>query len=105
MKWNIKQIVEGYRNKLFPPEHLKELIEHVAGERKAICDECPHNSSVAKREGRWVSVSPCLGEHCMQCGCCLDAKQKCLSCECPLHKWLAVSSEEENEEIKSILNE
>jgi len=45
-----------------------------------------------------------MDEHCTDCGCPLDAKTKCLSCKCPKDKWLAVATEEEHEEIKSIIN-
>ena len=87
--------MEGWRNHLFPPEHLRELIEQVSCERMAICCECKWHSKYIS------SLRP--DDHCTNCGCTLSAKTKCLSCECPLPipKWNAVISQEEEDEIES----
>jgi hypothetical protein len=37
-------------------------------------------------------------EHCTNCGCTLAAKTRCLSCECPLKKWMAVVKTHEEEQ-------
>lgn len=76
---------------------MKEKIEHVAGERMAICDSCKWQSENRKKTG-WKNVRPDV--HCTQCGCTLSAKTRCLSCECPIAKWTAVLSENEEEELK-----
>jgi hypothetical protein len=34
------QIYEGWRNKLIPPAHLKDIIEETAKERMEICNGC-----------------------------------------------------------------
>ena len=96
MKINWSQIVEGWRNSIIPPKHLKELIEETSKERLQICETCPWHSS--NREG-YTSMRP--DEHCTDCGCTLSAKTKCLSCDCPLEvpKWKAVITEEEEEEL------
>lgn len=62
-----------------------------------ICKGCPLFSENKKKEG-WSTVR--LDEHCTDCGCTLSAKARCLSCQCPKEKWLAVVTHEENEQIK-----
>jgi len=72
---------------------MKEYIQQVGKERMSICEECEFIST--KHE----SVRPDV--HCTDCGCTLAAKTKCLSCACPLNKWKAVvSSQEEEEQLK-----
>ena len=90
---NFKQIYEGWRNKLFPPEELKEIIETVANYRLAICEECGEHSKFHK--------SIRLDAHCTICECTLSAKTRCLSCECPLNKWDAVMTEQQEDEISN----
>jgi hypothetical protein len=90
---NVNQIYEGWRNHLFPPDKLKQLILDVSEERMLVCDVCKYNSANAKTK----SIRPDV--HCLQCGCTLLAKTKCLSCECPKKFWLAVLTEEEEREI------
>lgn len=93
MKINFSQIYEGWKNNLFPAADMKEHIKQVGKERMAICEECEFIST--KHE----SVRPDV--HCIECGCTLAAKTKCLSCACPLNKWKAVvSSQEEEEQLK-----
>ena len=93
MKIEIDKIYEGWKNSLFPPSHLKEIIKKVSGQRRAICNECEFNSRFHK------TFRP--DEHCVECGCTLSAKTKCLSCECPLGspKWKAVVTEEQEDEM------
>jgi len=89
MNWS--QIYEGWRNKLFPPEHLKALIKETGEERMLICNECEHNSKFHK------SIRP--DEHCVLCTCTLSAKTVCLSCNCPINKWGCVLSKEQEDEL------
>ncbi len=84
----IKEIYEGWRNNLFPPEAMKEQIAQVSAERLAICEACEHHSKNHNKPMR-------PDAHCVSCGCTLSAKSKCLSCSCPISKWKAVLSEEE----------
>jgi hypothetical protein len=94
---NFKQIYEGWRNNLIPPASIKELIETTANERIRICELCPKHSANAKLKG-YETIRP--DAHCVECGCTLAAKTKCLSCECPLKKWEAQLTPEQEEHIK-----
>ena len=90
-KINWSQILEGWRNKLLPPEHLKSLIEETSKERMDICTKCKFNS--INRPKKYVRPDV----FCTLCGCTLSAKTKCLSCSCPVDKWINVITEEEEE--------
>ena len=85
----LNQIYEGWKNHLLPEEREKAFIEHVSQERLAICNECEHHSKNHK--------SLRLDAHCTNCGCTLSAKTKCLTCECPLKKWMEQPMPEEND--------
>ena len=89
----IKEIFEGWRNNILPPEKLKEQIAVVSAERLAICEGCEHHSK------NHSTVRP--DAHCVSCGCTLSAKSKCLSCSCPIKKWEAVSTDKEELEYKA----
>lgn len=91
----IAEIFEGWRNHLVPPEHLKEQIVQVSHERLEICARCEYNSRNAPAH-KWITN---LYEHCLECGCPLVAKSKCLSCGCGYKKWVAVLTEEEEESL------
>ncbi len=100
---NLLNIYEGWRNDLFPPEKLKELINQVSEERLAICRSC-----IAYDEtGTGCAVpftQPCCNKNVnvdgvQGCGCPLKKKSKCLSCACPANKWKAVITPEQEEEI------
>jgi hypothetical protein len=88
---NLANIYEGWRNNLFPPKHLKKLIQQVKKERMQICNECPHHSKNHKTIRR--------DYHCIICGCTLSAKTACLSCACPEYKWREVMNSEQEEEL------
>ena len=94
-KINWSQILEGWRNKLIPQEHLKELINSVSTERMEICNACKFNS--INRPKKYIRPDV----FCTICSCTLSAKTKCLSCSCPVDKWSEVLTEEEEE----LLNE
>lgn len=95
MKINFEQIYEGWRNHILPPENLKKIINNVSRSRRRICDVCEYNSKFHKTIRFDI--------HCTECGCTLSAKTKCLSCNCPLSppKWIAVLTDEQEEEIKN----
>jgi hypothetical protein len=80
---SLGQIYEGWKNHLLPEERKKAFIEHVSQERLAICEACEEHSSNKKD---YKSLR--LDAHCTNCGCTLSAKTKCLTCDCPLKKWL-----------------
>jgi hypothetical protein len=79
---------------LFPSSRLKEIIQRVSDERMVICNVCEHNSRFHS------TLRPDV--HCMDCGCTLIAKTKCLSCFCELEhsKWGALVTEEQEDEMK-----
>tara|TARA_R110000868_G_scaffold195135_1_gene440841 strand:- start:287 stop:556 length:270 start_codon:yes stop_codon:yes gene_type:complete len=86
---SLGQIIEGWKNHLLPQEREKSFVKHVSNERLAICNECEHHSKNHK--------SIRIDAHCTECGCTLSAKTKCLTCECPLKKWMAQQMPEEND--------
>ena len=94
MKFNWNNIWEGWRNHLVPSDELKEKILETSNERLAICRQCIWNSKHAGKRGP---------ERCLDCGCPLIAKTKCLSCYCELRppKWDAVLTEEQEEFIQN----
>ena len=92
MKLNFREIYEGWRNHLVPPEELKQTIADVSRKRLEVCRACPFHSSKHN-----TPLRP--DEHCTDCGCPLRAKTKCLSCGCDQHYWEAEITEEEEEEI------
>jgi len=85
---NFSQIYEGWRNKLVPPSHMKELINKVSDERMNTCRGCAMFSENRKVLDHYRTLR--TDEHCTDCGCTLSAKTKCLSCECPRGLWKAV---------------
>lgn len=86
MKINFKNILEGAWNSVF----IKEEIEKVANERLAICATC---------ENRAKRSFPPFDYHCKLCGCNLEMKTRSLSESCPISKWKAEVSEEEDNKI------
>lgn len=89
----INEIGEGFKNHLFPKEEIKELIEQTSEERLNICKECEHY----KENGFYKS--------CGKCGCSFPAKTKCLSCNCPINKWTALTTQEIELHLKTQMNE
>jgi hypothetical protein len=92
---NFEEILEGWKNHLFPPEKMKEYILEVSKERMEICTPCIFNSKNRKHSKLR------LDEHCTICGCTLSAKTKCLSCCCPKEYWMCVITEQQEEEINT----
>jgi hypothetical protein len=88
----LNQIYEGWRNKLLPPAALKDLIQKTSLERTVICNGCAFHS-----KHHHTPIRP--DDHCTHCGCNIDAKTKCLSCECPIGQWMALMSLIEEQEI------
>ena len=98
----ILQIIEGWRNKLIPPKELRQMIQAVSQERKKTCDTCEWNSENRKKTHNYKNWRPYV--HCVDCGCELEAKQKCLSCECPFKYWKAQMDKEEFDKLKTELD-
>ena len=87
---NRKKILEGVRNTILKDE----LVEDVARMRHDICDECPSKGRKCAVKG----TAPC----CNECGCSLTFKTRSLSSECPLGKWQAIATEEEEDLLDNL---
>lgn len=98
MKFNFKEIIEGWRNLVIPPVELREVIEEIANERQAICNVCPFQSENARAKGEYKSFRMDL--HCTKCGCPLAAKTRSLSSACPLGFWTALTDDETRYQIE-----
>jgi hypothetical protein len=89
MRFNPKHIIEGIINTV----QAKEEIEKIASERREICAGCKFNSNNDDKK----RIRP--DAHCTICSCNLTLKTHSLSSSCPINKWPAVATEEEDEEI------
>jgi hypothetical protein len=76
---------------------MKETIEKISAERMAICNNCPFHSK--------NHPSNVLYDHCTDCGCNLDAKSSCLSCSCPKEKWMALTTQDEEDALKQEIHD
>ena len=97
--WKEKgKILEGIRNNIFK----KADVEHIAAERMDICNTCPHLDN----EGSKCMVpgtAPCCNEKKGGCGCSLSLKTRALSSDCPMKKWKAEMTEEEEDALNKKL--
>jgi len=87
---NRSKIVEGIKNSII----RDEFVEEVATLRYAICDECPSKGKKCAVKG----TAPC----CNECGCSLNFKTRSLASECPLGKWEAIATVEEEDELDNL---
>ena len=78
---------------MFPAKEMKDWIEEISAKRMEICNNCPMIST------KHSSIRPDV--HCIDCGCTLSAKTRCLSCSCPLDPplWEAVIESLDEEHI------
>lgn len=90
---NRKGILEGVKNSII----RDELVEDIARMRYDICDECEQIDNKGK-ECAVKGTQPC----CAECGCSLQFKTRSLSSECPLGKWQAIATEEEEDELDNL---
>jgi hypothetical protein len=90
MKIDFKGLLEGAWNSIF----VKEEIETICNNRMIICLHCDHRKKRTIIPFDW---------HCDLCGCNLEMKTRCLSCECPIKLWEAQVSEEEENKIEEKL--
>ena len=88
----ITQIMEGWAHNLTPKQLLNQQVIDVSTERMLICNSCEEHSSNKKD---YKTIRP--DAHCTNCGCTLAAKTKCLTCECPLKKWMSAQTLTDNE--------
>jgi hypothetical protein len=96
MKINLKNILTGAFNSVF----VKEEIERVAKERERICEQCEWYSENAKLRG-YKTVR--LDSFCTDCLCNIHMKTRVLSEQCPMKKWLAEVTDEEDDKIQEML--
>jgi len=87
---NRSQILEGIKNAAIK----NEFVEEIAQERNSICNDCTSKGDKCAVPG----TSPC----CNECGCSLTFKTRSLSSECPLGKWQAVLTEEEEDKLNNL---
>jgi len=97
--WKTKgQIIEGITNSIFK----KEDVEEIAQQRMQICMNC----GLYDVQGVGCMVKgthPCCNEKLGGCGCSLSLKTRALSSECPLGKWKAELTEEEEDALNQKL--
>lgn len=99
MKIDFKGLIEGIRNTYFPAKEIREQILQTSKERLEVCNGCEYFSPNANYTGPRPDV------HCMNCGCNLEFKSKCLSCSCPQGKWEALITEAEEQALTKKINE
>jgi hypothetical protein len=87
---NRKQIIEGITNSVI----RNETVEEIAVLRFTICDDCPSKGTECAVKG----TAPC----CNECGCSLGFKTRSLSSSCPLDKWDAIATEEEEDKLEKL---
>ena len=97
--WKSKgQILEGITNSIFK----KEDVEEIAAQRISVCHYCDLYTENDK--GCMVAgTTPCCDERKGGCGCSLGFKTRSLSSECPLGKWKAELSQEEEDQLNQKL--
>jgi hypothetical protein len=97
--WKSKnQILEGITNSIFK----KEDVEQIAEQRIDICMAC----SLYDEKGTGCMVSgtgPCCDQTKGGCGCSLKFKTRSLSSACPLDKWQAELTQEEEDKLNQKL--
>ena len=87
---NREQIFEVIKNSII----RDETVEEISRLRYDICDECPRKGKKCAVKG----TAPC----CNECGCSLTFKTRSLSSDCPLGKWEAILTVEQEEEIEKL---
>ena len=87
---NKSQILEGITNRIIKDK----FVEEVSAERMSICDKCPSKGNECAIPG----TGPC----CNECGCSLNFKTRSLSSECPLDKWSALLTDEEEDKLENL---
>lgn len=97
--WKNKgQILEGITNSIFKKDDVEEIAQH----RMQICKRCALYD--VHGDGCMVpGTSPCCNQNFGGCGCSLEFKTRALSSDCPLNRWKAILSEEEEDKLKEKL--
>lgn len=97
--WKSKgQIIEGITNSIFKKEDVEEIAQH----RMQICQDCALLD--VQGDGCMVpGTAPCCNEKKGGCGCSLSLKTRSLSSECPLGKWKAELTQDEEDKLNQKL--
>lgn len=97
--WKNKNLIlEGVMNSVFK----KEDVEVIATKRMEICRDCNLYDTLG--DGCVVKgTQPCCNEAKGGCGCSLEFKTRSLSSGCPLNKWEAILTEQEEDALKEKL--
>lgn len=90
-----KAILEGIKNTVFPNESVERIAEY----RLSVCATCNYHSNNAKSRGYITSR---LDVHCTYCSCPLATKARALSKGCPINKWTAVLTADQQSRLDSI---
>lgn len=99
--WKNKgQILEGITNSIFKTEHVEEI----AQERLSICKSCELFDESDSKSCVVPGTHPCCNLDKGGCGCSLAFKTRSLSSGCPLDKWKAELSEQEEDNLLNTLN-
>lgn len=86
--------MEGIKNSIFK----KEDVEEVAVERLDICKLCECYDATG--DGcEFSGTQPCCDNNKGGCGCSLAFKIRSLASNCPLNKWGAVLSQDEEDKL------
>jgi len=89
--WENKvQILEGITNNIFK----KENVEIIAKHRNDICLDCDSLDTIGT-DCAVPGTQPC----CRECGCSKAIKIRSLSAECPLGKWEAIITQEQEDKL------
>ena len=77
-------------------------VEEIAEQRKAICTSC---QLYTEDDGGCMvpGTTPCCDQRQGGCGCSLKFKTRSLSSECPLGKWKAEMTQEEEDQLNQKL--
>jgi hypothetical protein len=77
----------------------KEHIEEIYNERLEICKGCEFIDKTGEKCAM-PNTQPCCGK----CGCSLKFKLRSLSSDCPVDKWKAVLTEDEEDKLNKTLD-
>jgi hypothetical protein len=90
---NADKITAGVINSIFK----RDDVELIAADRLSICQDC-ESLDIQGDKCLAPGTQPC----CSECGCSLGFKTRSLSSECPLGKWKALLTEEQEDKLDNI---
>lgn len=97
--WKAKgQIVEGIKNSIFKSADVEEI----AQQRMQICEAC-QLYTIDDKGCIVIGTTPCCDQRQGGCGCSLGFKTRSLSSDCPLGKWTAELTQEEEDQLNQKL--